>query len=228
MEQLSPLSARASSATHSPTHSFRMWRFWIFAGVTSSATLVLLFCIEYVLSGLMRPSLDRALLASALIFIGFSCMLSGICYFWNFADHIFFSRKHFGVFGFFFLLAHGILFLVFPDMNAGTLPWFLSLLWLSVSLALLIYIVFTANTHTASDMGTVQWMAMLHLAYPALFLALVHTVIESGPLWYGWWLGLCQGGNPAPPATLIGAMVAFAAFVLRGILAMSVARKKKG
>lgn len=231
MEQLSSVSpgqttAPVSPVKHVPVHSFRMARFWIFSGVSSGATLALLFCIEYVLSGVVIPSLDRALLSNALIFIGFSCMLSGICYFWDFADHIFFSRKHFGVFGFLYLFAHSILFLTFPSLDGGLIPWVFSVLWLFLSLALLIYIIFVANTHTAADLGNVRWMAMLHLAYPALLFALAHTVLEASFSWYGWWLDLSRNGNPVPPVTLLGAIVAVSAFILRGVLALSVARKK--
>lgn len=196
--------------------------------MSSGVTLALLFCIEYALSGVVIPSLDRALLSNALIFIGFSCMLSGICYFWDFADHVFFSRKHFGVFGFFYLLVHGILFLTFPVLHEGLVVWLFSTLWLCVSLTLLITLVFIANTHTAADLGNARWMAVLHLAYPALLFALAHTVLEASFSWYGWWLDLSRNGNPVPPVTLLGMLVAVATFILRGVLALSVARKKKG
>jgi DMSO/TMAO reductase YedYZ heme-binding membrane subunit len=135
--------------------------------------------------------LNKSIADTAIILIGLSMLLSGICYFWNFFDTKIVYRKQLGLVGFGFGLVHiGLSFSALTSLlSAATwtkgIPWN----WLTGVLATLIFIIMTisSNQYSAAHLGGKTWRMILRTGYLAVALILVHVVLLKSSRWLTWY-----------------------------------------
>lgn len=161
--------------------------------------------------------LSRSFADTALILIGLSLALSGICYFWNFAEHYFIYRKHLGLIGFALALSHGITFLLI--IPRGNLSAFISGIT-----ALIIYAFMAAisNRFFMIKLGGSLWRQIIRVGYIAYILTIIHFSIRSFDEWSGW---VANPLKSLPPMSLI--LLLFAIFVLGLRIAVFISSRRK-
>lgn len=165
----------------------------------------------------------------SVVMIGLSFALSGICYFWNFADTKIIYRKHIGIVGFFYALLHGTLTVYLLSLRTNLLEYFTSPdhFWpFFFGFSALLYFGFMyaiSNQYAAHELGGKKWRMLLRLGYIAFIAAMIHFVSLRLPLWGEWW---STGDYFAPPISLILSLGSVFVIVLRLILALRVHLKK--
>lgn len=176
---------------------------------------------------------NKALAETAMLLIGCSFALSGLCYFFDVFDTKIIYRKHLGLVGFAFALAHGGLSLFYylghaPAGSDGSgafelehvwqYPGFtLSNLWAFTAAlaAMLIFLMMAAisNAYALHELGGRRWRFLLRIGYLAYFLAVIHFSIKNIPAWIA---ALGRSPEPSlPPLNFIIFCFAFFVFGLR-------------
>lgn len=155
-------------------------------------------------SGSVIVTTNKALADGAMILIGLSFALSGLCYFWNFIDTKIIYRKYLGLAGFAFGLAHGIMSAIFyfvwkprgyeenPIFILGHQWDFGSFLvpnqyaFASAAVAILIFALMAAisNQYAVHELGGVWWRRLLRVGYIAYIFATIHFAIKNIPEWW--------------------------------------------
>lgn len=137
-------------------------------------------------------SLNQAFAATGMILIGLSFALSALCHFWDIFDSKIIYRKHLGLLGFAFVLAH-IFIILFPLSTNFPFPsYFLTsdqiTPFISAVLALLIFMMMAAisNRFAIDELGGAHWRMLLRTGYIAYFLALVHIGFSTYNFWLRW------------------------------------------
>lgn len=156
----------------------------------------------------------------ATILIGLSMALSGICYFWNFADTKIVYRKYLGLAGFAFLVVHVF---VSSYTLGHAFPFFemledvqISLLTGLGGLVLFTLMAVISNKYSAIELGGTQWRFFLRsFGYAGYALAMVHVAIRSFADWQKY---ASAWTDTLPPLSLLGFIFALAVMLLRGIL----------
>lgn len=156
----------------------------------------------------------------ALVLMGLSMALSGISYFWDFADTKIVYRKYFGLAGFALLVVH-----VFVSVYTlgDAFPFFAMLEGMQVSLltglgALILFGIMAAisNRYSVTELGGARWRFFLRsFGYTAYALTIVHVAIRSFSDWQkyaGAW------SDTLPPLSLLGFLFAVTVMALRGAL----------
>lgn len=169
---------------------------------------LLLFVFTYGYLMLTEPATlpvtaNKASANTAMILIGLSFALSGLCYFWNFIDTKIVYRKYLGLAGFAFGLAHAVMSLIYylvmkPRGYESSPLYVLDHVWdyggfvisnlyafaLAV-IALLIFAMMTAisNQYAIHELGGVWWRRLLRVGYVAYILATLHFLIKNIPEW---------------------------------------------
>lgn len=169
---------------------------------------LMVFVISYWYLSLTEPgsvivTTNKALADSAMILIGLSFALSGLCYFWDFIDTKIIYRKYLGLAGFAFGLAHGIMSAIFyflwkphgyetdPIFTLGHQWDFGSFLvpnqyaFASAAVAILIFAMMAAisNQYAVHELGGVWWRRLLRVGYVAYIFATIHFSIKNIPEW---------------------------------------------
>jgi len=183
---------------------------------------------------------NRAAASTAFILIGFSLMLSGICYFWDFFDTKIIYRKYLGITGFVFGLTHALLstyFYVFVwSNNFGPNVFFSqwNVFGLKISnvvafafglLGLLIFIMMASisNRYAARELGGIWWRRLLRFGYLAYVFIILHFAIKRSDEWLAW---LDQTQKSLPPISLLLLLLGLAVLGIRVALQISLIRKK--
>lgn len=172
---------QSSPPTKSANPEIKLWRN---AAIISLIILLFIAAYQYLTRG--RYSLyafNGTIASTSMILIGLSFALSGICYFFNFADSYIKYRKHLGVAGFFYAALHAGISLVLYPKKTAALEFFLSEerrvpFLLGVS-ALLIFLMMAliSNRYAITKLGGKLWRHLLHLGYLAYLLAIVHIIL---------------------------------------------------
>ncbi len=171
---------------------FRMWEKTFFF---SLGLLILNFFYLYIQTRRFNIYLyNKAFATTSVILVGLSFALSGICYFWNFADKKIIYRKYLGIVGFFYGLLHGgVSFFLLP--GPSPLSYYLSrehiLPFLSGFLALLIFLMMTliSNRYSIQHLGGRLWKNLMHLGYIAYFFVIIHIILLN----LGGWKNILSG-----------------------------------
>lgn len=170
---------------------------------------------------------NKALAHTGFLLIGISLVLSSVCYFWNFADKYIIFRKHFGLVGFAYVLAHTFVTLIplygyypFPSYflnNNNVAPFIFAVI------ALLIFTIMAAisNQFAIREIGGKHWKMILRTGYIAYFFSILHFGAKT---YVGWILWL-SGKGILPPLDLI--IVLFGLMVLGLRLALWIHTSKK-
>jgi DMSO/TMAO reductase YedYZ heme-binding membrane subunit len=136
----------------------------------------------------------------SIVLIGLSMILSGVCYFWNRFDSLIVYRKHLGLSGWAFGIAHMIL------SKGALLGLFTAEIWQKGAawpafnglVAMVIFTVMAAvsNTKMARLLGGKVWRGILRTGYVAIIFVLIHVVLLKSGRWATWF----QEGMQTPPS----------------------------
>ncbi len=165
----------------------------------------------------------------SMILVGLSLSLSGICYFWNFADTRFIYRKYLGVIGFFTTLSHGAISLfLLPDFfpfpayyfyKSNVFSFFAGI----IALILLFAMTLVSNKYAMQKMGGKLWRRFMSIGYLAYALIIIHLGIYKFDEWKNWIVSF----NSFPPITLPLVVFGIFVIVIRLALWVDLARKNK-
>lgn len=196
-QEISPSNQNFTPLKNSPTPLYSSHKFhnsilnehllgevflWEKTLLLSVFVFIIIFGYQYLISGKYSLySINSAIASTSMILIGLSFALSGICYFWNFADSKIIYRKYLGIVGFAFAASHSILsFFLYP--KGSPLAYFLSdsrvvPFFFGVS-ALLILLMMTliSNRFSIQKLGGKLWRNLLHLGYLAYFFVILHII----------------------------------------------------
>lgn len=220
----------------------RLWfhTFWFSGGM-------LLFCAWYLSitePGTLPVLMNKALADSAMILIGLSFALSGLCYFWDFVDCLIIYRKYLGLAGFAFGLAHAVMSLVFylwwkphgyetnpifvldHEWDFGT--FFVSNLYAFaaalVALAIFIMMAAISNRYAIEELGGIWWRRLLRVGYLAYISATLHFLIKNIPEWRAM---LETSVMVLPPLNFMIFLLVCTVIALRLALALALWQKKQ-
>lgn len=171
---------------------------------------------------------NRAAADTSTLLIGLSMVLSGISYFWNFADSKLSYRKQLGVIGFGFGLAHYILSVGFLN-ERFKLDWLVNgkpAIYLA-QIALVVFLIMAVFSFFElafiRKWGENSWRKFLRFSgYAALGLIGYHLVVLKYASWIKW---MKTPDSWVPPLGLIVAIFILFVFIIR--LAMWISNIKK-
>lgn len=172
--------------------------------------------------------MNKAAADTAIVLIGLSMLISSVSYFFNFLDWSVAYRKHLGLIGFAFAVAHLVLSWN-PFLSLFRLStWEEGRMWpvLSGTLALLIFTGMTliSNAFSARRLGR-SWRPALRVGYVAVALVLLHVYLLRSGRWLAWF----QGGMTTPPSlSLLVALFMVVVIFMRLVLWWRTSRKKSG
>lgn len=171
--------------------------------------------------------LNKGAADTAIILIGLSMILSGVCYFWNFFDPMIRYRKYLGLVGWAYGLAHLVLSFSTLQSLFNFENWQRGAIWPALTgvLATIIFTIMAAisNSKMAQLLGGKVWRATLRSGYIATFLILIHVILLKSARWITWYEG---GMKTLPSMSLV--VTLFIVFVLLMRVALWVSLKRKG
>jgi len=172
--------------------------------------------------------LNKSVADTAIILIGLSMALSGICYFWNFFDSKIIYRKHLGLIGFAFGIIHIGLSFSTLERLLQIETWEKGTYWPALT-GLLATLIFTAmalvsNRFSATKLGGKLWRSVLHTGYLGMLLILAHVVILKSARWITWYTG---GMKTLPSLSLIVSIFIVVVILVRISLWWSLKRNAK-
>lgn len=206
-------------------------KLWVDVALYSVIILVVVCLYYFVQQGNFTYRItNRAIADVGMLLIGLSMALSGLCYFWNFADRFIIYRKHLGVAGFAYALAHSVLSLFFMPEYFPFPDYYLEqnnlLSFLSALTALLIYAGMTliSNRYAIKELGGKIWRNLLRIGYIAYFLTIIHFGLRGYPFWLRWFIG--QSDTVFPSFGLIVFTFGTAVLLIRIALWFALIQKK--
>lgn len=171
--------------------------------------------------------LNRSVAFTAMIVIGLSFALSGLCYFWNFVDTKIVYRKYLGIVGWVVLLMHFVISIAliperfpFPEYYIEHIVPFI------FGLAGLFGITFMAvisHKHFIAKFGGVKWRKLLRLGYWFYLFGVIHYAIRGFEFWGRWMREM----DSLPPLSMLATIFALWVFGLRIALWHSTTQKMK-
>jgi DMSO/TMAO reductase YedYZ heme-binding membrane subunit len=169
---------------------------------------VLVFIFAYWYLSLTEPessivTTNKALADTAMILIGLSFALSGLCYFWNFVDTKIIYRKYLGLSGFAFGLAHGVMSAIFYfvwkprgyennpifivghqwDFGAFLVPNQYAFFSAVIAISIFTMMAVISNQYAVHELGGIWWRRLLRVGYLAYIFATIHFAIKNIPEW---------------------------------------------
>ncbi len=136
---------------------------------------------------------NRAFAWTSIILIGLSFALSGICYFWDFADKYIVYRKHIGIVGFLAALLHGLISYLslsskvrdpLATLAAGSS--FYPTLFGMLALFIFAIMIVASNQFVIHELGPKKWRLVLRFGYVGFIFAIVHFVLLELDAWNEW------------------------------------------
>ncbi len=164
----------------------------------------------------------------SILLIGLSFALSGLCYFWNFADHFIIYRKHLGVIGFIYALFHTYFALFMSSRAKPYVIYYLQedrlIPFLSAVIAIIMYagMVYISRKSMVQKLGGKLWRQLLRLGYIAYALSILHFGMLLYTDWLEWLLG--GGDSLFPPFSIFVFVAGVSVIVLR--IALWISRLK--
>jgi DMSO/TMAO reductase YedYZ heme-binding membrane subunit len=205
---------------------FRLW-----LNTVIFAWFVFGLCIGYLYlrasNGLSTFNVNQAAANTSVFLMGLSFLLSSISYFWDFADTKIIYRKHLGVVGFSFAIAH-IVFVTVVMQDRFPLSSWLDRNLDTFILGLIATVIFTlmtaiSNQYAATQLGGKTWRGILRYGgYSAMIFVLAHMFVAGGARWFTWF----DGYEGLPPLGLIGMAFIGLVVIARIILAVALWRNK--
>lgn len=212
-------------------HEFNVWRnAFMFSVILFTVLSLYLF---FRLGNYNVFIANKATAHTAIILIGLSFALSGVCYFWQSFSPLIIYRKYLGITGFVYGLIHGLfsLYTYFFNSSApqGTYTFFTTWTFfgLHVSnvvpflfglIALLFFAFMTAisNRYAQKKLGQL-WRSLLRIGYGAFIFVMIHFSIKKYQIWTNWFSYM----NGLPPLSLLVTIFGFFVIGLRIALHIS-------
>ncbi len=171
---------------------------------------------------------NRASADTAVILIGLSFILSGVCYFWDFADTKIVYRKQLGLLGAAFGLIHVLLTVVIIPKGFSLSYWLTkggAPFWTGLG-AVAIFAVMAAvsNRYSAFHLGGLWWRRVLRFGYVAVALVLTHVFLLKSVYWLRWLNG---GAKTLPSLSLIVSAFIVSVLLMRIALEFSLRSKRR-
>lgn len=171
--------------------------------------------------------LNKSVADTSIILIGLSMTMASVCYFWNIFDRFIVYRKHLGIIGLLFGIAHIYLSFGFLQKLFVLETWKNGAMWpqLTGLLAALIFIVMAliSPSAIAEKIGGKLWRRVLQFGHVGVVLIWLHVyLLKFGRImqWY-------TGGMKTPPsASAIILAFMTIVIVLRVALWVALLRKK--
>jgi DMSO/TMAO reductase YedYZ heme-binding membrane subunit len=168
--------------------------------------------------------LNETFADAGFIIIGCSFALSGICYFWNFADTHIGYRKYVGIVGFYLAAAHTAIALTRTPLSAFlAAERFTPFLAAVFSMLIFLLMAVVSNTMAIKVLGYAHWKKILQFGYWAYLAGLVHFGMINQERWIRW-IGEAQVAS-LPQLSLV--VFVFGSFVLGLRIALWIDTKKK-
>lgn len=192
----------------------------LFAAVVFAAFYYYLIWLE------IPSAVNKAVADTGIFLMGWSMLLSGVCYFWNTLDKMIVYRKYLGLVGFAFALAHLILswgaFLNLFSLQT----WQNGRMWapFAGTLAFIIFAIMAAisNSMMAKKLGGRTWKFILRTGYLAVIFVAIHVIVLKSSRWITW----MQEGFQTPPS--LSFLVSVFMIVVLGMrVALWIALKRK-
>jgi len=195
-----------------------MNRIWRQSSMFAAGTTLLMFVYSSLHYGaLATHKLQEVFAVAAVIVIAPSLFLSGLAYFWNFADKYIVYRKSLGLLGFYLGLVHvGISMVrtgVLTDAFALTSWHSVSIVAGYVAVVLFALMPLCSNPVTIRRIGgPAVRVALRYLGYAAFALVLWHVGILYWDVWVAWYTSF----DPLlPPPSLVAFEIGVATLLLR-------------
>ena len=158
------------------------WGKTLFLGL---AIFFIIFVYNFLKFGSVTVSvLNRTIASTSVIIIGLSFALSGICYFWDFADRLIFYRKHLGVIGFFFVSLHVFISLFLLPGRSGFVYWltveFGPFIFGFAAFLIFLLMAIISNQFSIHKLGGKTWRRLMHFGYLAYIFIIIHIILVSG------------------------------------------------
>lgn len=199
----------------------------LYLRVSTLAVIIFGVCYSYLYWLDIPSAINKSAADTAIILMGSSMILSGLCYFWNRFDKLIAYRKHLGLVGFAFAVAH--LMLSLPALQAlfNFSTWERGAMWPALS-GVLALIIFTAmavvsNSMMAMKLGGKTWRQILRTGYLAIILVWLHVVLLKSGRWLSWFE---EGMPTAPSLSLLVSVFMVIVIGMRVALWWSLRRKK--
>ena len=228
-------------------------KLWINSIVTGGLIFAFLTWYQILSSNETNPwyLANQAAAQTGILLMTVSFAMSGIVYFWDFADHYLLYRKYWGLVGFGFALVHGLysftnymlaqyqICIDFIPLNAGCIntgAFDLFLNWkifgftinnfIAFTFGLTALLIFTfmaaiSNSWATRKLGK-YWRWCLRLGYLALIFGALHAGIKRAAVWQYW---LTHFEPFLPPLSLLTSILIIFTLLLRIILQISLIRK---
>ena len=219
-------------------HPHPILKLWVNSLVIGGLTFALILWYLGFSSGGSNPLrlANQAAAETSIILICLSMAMSGIVYFWDFADHYLLYRKYIGLVGFYFALYHGLY-----TLNRMILPYntslerffswptlgltgnnLLAFIFALISLLILVIMAVISNAWATNLLGGQIWRHLLRTGYIVLLLGGLHSGLKTYEDWLAWFQTL----DPIfPPLSLITTILIISTFALRLMLQISLWRK---
>ena len=170
---------------------------------------------------------NKVFATTALVLIGLSFALSGLCYFWDFIDTKIVYRKVLGLVGFYYSLVHIFvsLFLLpnkfpLPSWVFGHIP---TVVFATLGLIIFIVMAVVSNDDVMHELGSKKWRQTLRAGYLAYIFIIIHFALLKYNTWIAWF----NTGKPfLPPLSLLEMIFAVLVIGLRIALEISIRRRK--
>lgn len=199
-----------------PPHAPSLWRNTIIFSIVLTVFAAVYY---YFYRGTFSVSIaNRTLGDVAVILIGLSFILSSICYFWNFADHLIIYRKQLGIVGFVYALIHALVIVFYLDPIFTNFASYLEQPnFLAYSLGLAAILMFAGMTAISINalmhkIGGKLWRELLQAGYIAYVFSIIHFVLLSYPFWIRWFT---ERRTFLPPFGLLTALFGILVILMR-------------
>lgn len=173
-------------------------------------------------------ALNKSAADTAIVLIGLSMILSGVCYFFNLFDPFIIYRKYLGLVGWAFGLAHVLLSWTTLQALFRLETWEKGLMWPALT-AFIATIIFTimaliSNSRMAKLLGGKVWRSILRTGYIAVALIFLHVVLLKSGKWITWW---AEGMKSAPSLSLLVSIFMLIVLLMRLALWIALTYKNR-
>lgn len=191
------------------------------------AAVVYILTYFYISFTPARLPLNNAVANTAVFLMGFSMVLSSICYFWNFLDKLIIYRKYLGLVGFAFAVTHVLLyipvFMALFSVEAWQNDFILVPLTGLVALLIFTVMAVISNKFMAGKIGGKLWKNILRTGYIAFIFVLLHLIFLDTSKWAKW---VTEGFPTLPSMSLLISIFILWFLLMRVLLWIALSKKK--
>lgn len=197
-------------------------------------------CMYYLLTeiGFGLEMINKSLSTTAVFMMGLSFAMSGIAYFWDFADKKISYRKYLGLIGYYYIFWHAVVSLYYYFLADTTLGkfdvfnnWSFTFFEVNnifafvsglVAFGIFTFMALISNKYAMRFLGK-RWRPILRIGYIAIFLGMIHVAIKSFPVWVLWITG---GMGLLPPMSLLTVVFISSVILLRIVMGFGLEEKR--